>query len=153
MLVSDEPGQTMRAGAAGDYSEFHFGLTELRVLSSDANRARHGCFASAAKGKAVNRGDHGFAEIFDQIEDTLSKRARLLRLDGRDLRELVDVGAGNKCFEMEEHTSELQSHLNLVCRLLLEKKKPARLADTTRSVFWTALISELRRTIRSHSCD
>src|SRR5260370_10044232 len=27
----------------------------------------------------------------------------------------------------EEHTSELQSHLNLVCRLLLEKKKNARL--------------------------
>src|SRR5260370_32743970 len=24
----------------------------------------------------------------------------------------------------EEHTSELQSHLNLVCRLLLEKKNP-----------------------------
>src|SRR5260370_5002364 len=35
----------------------------------------------------------------------------------------------------EEHTSELQSHLNLVCRLLLEKKKhqsnrkPASLPD------------------------
>src|SRR5260370_10487439 len=27
----------------------------------------------------------------------------------------------------EEHTSELQSHLNLVCRLLLEKKKPSRI--------------------------
>src|SRR5207237_8328209 len=27
----------------------------------------------------------------------------------------------------EEHTSELQSHLNLVCRLLLEKKKTATL--------------------------
>src|SRR5260370_7299612 len=26
----------------------------------------------------------------------------------------------------EEHTSELQSHLNLVCRLLLEKKKRLR---------------------------
>src|SRR5260370_15416691 len=26
----------------------------------------------------------------------------------------------------EEHTSELQSHLNLVCRLLLEKKKAPR---------------------------
>src|SRR5260370_24745981 len=26
----------------------------------------------------------------------------------------------------EEHTSELQSHLNLVCRLLLEKKTSAR---------------------------
>src|SRR5260370_5953651 len=32
----------------------------------------------------------------------------------------------------EEHTSELQSHLNLVCRLLLEKKKlePARYLST-----------------------
>src|SRR5260370_24956969 len=31
----------------------------------------------------------------------------------------------------EEHTSELQSHLNLVCRLLLEKKnKDALLAPT-----------------------
>src|SRR5260370_29130554 len=28
-----------------------------------------------------------------------------------------------KYFRSEEHTSELQSHLNLVCRLLLEKKK------------------------------
>src|SRR5260370_13259591 len=31
----------------------------------------------------------------------------------------------------EEHTSELQSHLNLVCRLLLEKKKKTRHTDTT----------------------
>src|SRR5260370_19229358 len=31
----------------------------------------------------------------------------------------------------EEHTSELQSHLNLVCRLLLEKKKN-RAADVAR---------------------
>src|SRR5690242_21029255 len=30
------------------------------------------------------------------------------------------VGAG---LRSEEHTSELQSHVNLVCRLLLEKKK------------------------------
>src|SRR5260370_25059978 len=29
----------------------------------------------------------------------------------------------------EEHTSELQSHLNLVCRLLLEKKNPAVKGD------------------------
>src|SRR5260370_6704392 len=28
-----------------------------------------------------------------------------------------------KMARSEEHTSELQSHLNLVCRLLLEKKK------------------------------
>src|SRR5438132_9866013 len=29
-------------------------------------------------------------------------------------------------FRSEEHTSELQSHSDLVCRLLLEKKKPRR---------------------------
>src|SRR5260370_11401447 len=28
-----------------------------------------------------------------------------------------------RAMRSEEHTSELQSHLNLVCRLLLEKKK------------------------------
>src|SRR5260370_23620371 len=28
-----------------------------------------------------------------------------------------------RTWRSEEHTSELQSHLNLVCRLLLEKKK------------------------------
>src|SRR3954462_853730 len=33
--------------------------------------------------------------------------------------------AFKKCARSEEHTSELQSHDNLVCRLLLEKKKIA----------------------------
>src|SRR5260370_9638922 len=31
--------------------------------------------------------------------------------------------SGYPRWRSEEHTSELQSHLNLVCRLLLEKKK------------------------------
>src|SRR5260370_22118907 len=42
--------------------------------------------------------------------------------------EEMNHGAHEQCFiansvRSEEHTSELQSHLNLVCRLLLEKKK------------------------------
>src|SRR5260370_5331183 len=32
-------------------------------------------------------------------------------------------GCQRRTSRSEEHTSELQSHLNLVCRLLLEKKK------------------------------
>src|SRR5260370_20993492 len=50
---------------------------------------------------------------------------------------LCDEGYNNDAFmelhvpavleRSEEHTSELQSHLNLVCRLLLEKKKPRQL--------------------------
>src|SRR5260370_20663391 len=35
------------------------------------------------------------------------------------------VERANDEVRSEEHTSELQSHLNLVCRLLLEKKKTA----------------------------
>src|SRR5260370_24645478 len=34
----------------------------------------------------------------------------------------------------EEHTSELQSHLNLVCRLLLEKKKASTHSDDPQRV-------------------
>src|SRR2546422_5392748 len=40
----------------------------------------------------------------------------------------------------EEHTSELQSRLHLVCRLLLEKKKKRRLlSHTTRTDAWMAM--------------
>src|SRR5260370_30606906 len=36
---------------------------------------------------------------------------------------------GQVVVRSEEHTSELQSHLNLVCRLLLEKKKRLTISD------------------------
>src|SRR5260370_30065385 len=36
----------------------------------------------------------------------------------------------NHHLRSEEHTSELQSHLNLVCRLLLEKKKKTECFET-----------------------
>src|SRR5438093_10196482 len=41
----------------------------------------------------------------------------------------------------EEHTSELQSLTNLVCRLLLEKKKPP---SSRLSVSWATCISQDR---------
>src|SRR5260370_32251522 len=68
--------------------------------------------------------------------DNLKKQAKLLvrwhragnySVGGRirslpRYRNLTDVEA-LALKRSEEHTSELQSHLNLVCRLLLEKKK------------------------------
>src|SRR2546427_3569519 len=43
---------------------------------------------------------------------------------GRLVRQLADaLGAAHQAGRSEEHTSELQSQSNLVCRLLLEKKK------------------------------
>src|SRR5438105_12311952 len=36
------------------------------------------------------------------------------------------IGRARSCPRSEEHTSELQSRVDLVCRLLLEKKKKTR---------------------------
>src|SRR5260370_22310229 len=44
-------------------------------------------------------------------------------IQGLNLRHFVEADP----IRSEEHTSELQSHLNLVCRLLLEKKKKNKL--------------------------
>src|SRR5438477_9040149 len=41
-----------------------------------------------------------------------------------------EVGAHVREERSEEHTSELQSHVNLVCRLLLEKKKIPQLPQS-----------------------
>src|SRR2546430_8771414 len=52
------------------------------------------------------------------------------------------VGQWLRDFETrsEEHTSELQSQSNLVCRLLLEKKKNRLESDTTlHNILFTAL--------------
>src|SRR5260370_32507335 len=40
-----------------------------------------------------------------------------------ELVDLIESIPPSRSIRSEEHTSELQSHLNLVCRLLLEKKK------------------------------
>src|SRR5260370_22870348 len=52
-------------------------------------------------------------------------RARLFRGFAQDISGLRE--GSSFILRSEEHTSELQSHLNLVCRLLLEKKKIAKL--------------------------
>src|SRR5467141_5045000 len=56
-------------------------------------------------------------------------RSRQRRPEGPEPRREPARGADDRSLlrrqrhRSEEHTSELQSHLNLVCRLLLEKKK------------------------------
>src|SRR5260221_2427694 len=42
------------------------------------------------------------------------------------------MNCGRRSSRSEEHTSELQSHSDLVCRLLLEKKKTKREYSATR---------------------
>src|SRR5260370_15493136 len=52
------------------------------------------------------------------------------RLRHNCMRQSARAKLARRSMRSEEHTSELQSHLNLVCRLLLEKKKK-RLASHT----------------------
>src|SRR2546427_9129176 len=53
------------------------------------------------------------------------EKRELVKEDGDKLKSCIDEGIEVSLAEYrsEEHTSELQSQSNLVCRLLLEKKK------------------------------
>src|SRR5690242_21102510 len=80
--------------------------------------------------------DEHFEALGDsRLGNVLALHDRLVHLDatehviGFDRQDLLQR------VRSEEHTSELQSHVNLVCRLLLEKKKerttlPAQRRDT-----------------------
>src|SRR5688572_32720211 len=65
-------------------------------------------------------------------------RSRLSQYDEGDLPHCAGScqrrGARHRLGRSEEHTSELQSQSNLVCRLLLEKKKNKSLPDSYSNV-------------------
>src|SRR5260370_9798214 len=72
-----------------------------------------------------NRPDHGgYKAISLGLDDPPWGLEQMEKVEG-----IYQLRSGESHLRSEEHTSELQSHLNLVCRLLLEKKKttvPAR---------------------------
>src|SRR2546426_7550354 len=85
--------------------------------------------------------DTATTEIYTlSLHDALPISRRLLEILVPDGVLLVAVDALELLLERrhlgrrrsEEHTSELQSPCNLVCRLLLEKKKPARDPNASR---------------------
>src|SRR5690606_40023060 len=72
----------------------------------------------------------GLAQLAKLEQFNLKRRANAVRLS----RQLADVpGLVLPVERSEEHTSELQSRENLVCRLLLEKKKYKHTHDLTTS--------------------
>src|SRR2546430_13571139 len=67
------------------------------------------------------RSDHGMSD------ETVVRLVGIAQEDaGRELPAHAAMGADRRPARSEEHTSELQSQSNLVCRLLLEKKKHFR---------------------------
>src|SRR4051812_10427128 len=70
--------------------------------------------------------ERGLEDVHEQpcrrVEPGQSRRGRQ-PLQASIAHDAADHGASWAIDRSEEHTSELQSHVNLVCRLLLEKKK------------------------------
>src|SRR5438034_2536923 len=62
--------------------------------------------------------------IANELRSTGFAEAERIRADADRQREVILAVAYRDAQRSEEHTSELQSHSDLVCRLLLEKKKP-----------------------------
>src|SRR5436190_4703755 len=73
-------------------------------------------FRSLFAGNDLEGNDVAFLEGFESLAD-----------DGRVMHEHILAGF----LRSEEHTSELQSHSDLVCRLLLEKKKKNKRYEIT----------------------
>src|SRR2546430_1968193 len=75
-------------------------------------------FVSQAAGRVMIRQKHG--RIIN-----MSSQAGFAALPGESVYCMTKAAIAHptKCLRSEEHTSELQSQSNLVCRLLLEKKK------------------------------
>src|SRR5260370_17880571 len=72
---------------------------------------------------AVSEGD----EVDVYFEGTETENGTVMLSHAKAEKFKVNLVA----FRSEEHTSELQSHLNLVCRLLLEKKKKKKNISAT----------------------
>src|SRR5256886_11578721 len=64
--------------------------------------------------------------------------AYMLQDGGSEL--MLEAFSGRETERSEEHTSELQSQSNLVCRLLLEKKKEKRHRSKNKSTIMSVII-------------
>src|SRR2546430_4326491 len=90
-----------------------YGLPVGGVVATDAE---HGVISPGAIGFDINCGVRLLKTPLD-AGDVATRMERLVDA----LYETIPTGVGSR--RSEEHTSELQSQSNLVCRLLLEKKK------------------------------
>src|SRR2546427_1925548 len=80
-----------------------------------------------------------YTTLFRSVEAIGGQLLRIgLHADGRHVAARADHQTRS-----EEHTSELQSQSNLVCRLLLEKKKIVKAANAIKMIEEEAHIADL----------
>src|SRR2546426_8344401 len=116
------------ARALLDQGQFHDARTaasELQRRWPKSSLAAAAALLSASSYHLSGRHPDAIA-AYDAVERKFhgtQKAAEALFEKGNCMAELGDDEGAVKAYRSEEHTSELQSPCNLVCRLLLEKKK------------------------------
>src|SRR2546427_2919047 len=90
-----------------------------------SSRRRHTRFDCDWSSDVCSSDLHFLQTTLQQLELNPCDRLDILRVERVEDHGLVDAVEefGSEKMRSEEHTSELQSQSNLVCRLLLEKKK------------------------------
>src|SRR2546422_8579412 len=77
---------------------------------------------------------HGLARALqdlDRLDEAIEVSNRIAEIDPADVLAHTSLSVLYQKKRSEEHTSELQSRLHLVCRLLLEKKKKRQYRQRT----------------------
>src|SRR5258706_8346515 len=89
-------------------------LREMMHTVAQTGPLSGGIFQGDSHGRRPGRGEY--------FVKTIDDPAKAFRIAGPEMRSRMNNQEG-QAERSEEHTSELQSLTNLVCRLLLEKKK------------------------------
>ena len=148
----DEAGKPLRAAAAGNEAELDLGLTELRVLRSNADVAAHGELEAAAEAEAVDRRDerlvrgvHPRAELLDP-----AGRAALLGLSGRlaERRELLDVRAATNARSPAPRSTIARTPASWSSRSISASSSSSSGAESALTGGWSIV-----RTATSPSCS
>src|SRR5260370_13210049 len=111
---------SIACGLGAERENFRIG-EDARRLFGGVKDARHRGLVSGDAVLLQPEQHVGFSAHRADLDDLVEaeKMRGHTTVDGVGKLEIIEIGP----MRSEEHTSELQSHLNLVCRLLLEKKK------------------------------
>src|SRR5690606_39716671 len=110
-------------------SHLHVISISSDIFSTDRN---HSYLRSFPTRRSSDLGDHRAARLLEAVAHGggRERRERLLAVpEQHGAADTVLLGDVENDLRSEEHTSELQSRENLVCRLLLEKKNCDMISD------------------------